>query len=183
MTRSCWSAAPLFQMDWTDVQSTVRLPHYCITFVTHAGVARFRAGELDVSGQPWPALTLRSGAGLDDAVITSAGCSGRPGGSRVYQMPRRTWDVGGTITHPLLPGLPALSPSMPGTWGTVSRAPRAAHASAAGLRRSGARAPASSARCLAGRSWMRAGMYLLRVLSARRGRTAACDGAQPRTRR
>jgi len=89
----------VFQMNWTDIQQTVTLPNCFITFVTNAGAARARGGEVEITGQPFQPIDLRAGLGFDNAVITEEGLSQQPVGSRVYQIPRWTWMAGATYTH------------------------------------------------------------------------------------
>lgn len=93
--------ASAFDMNWTDIQQAVTLPRCFITFITNAGAARAKGGEFEASGHPWQPLEIRVGVAYDNAVITDEGFSQQPVGSRVYQIPRWTWNVGGTYTQPL----------------------------------------------------------------------------------
>lgn len=61
----------VYQMDWTDVQLQVSLPHCQYGFNENAGDARVRGGELSVDAQIVESVTVGLAYNHTDAVITS----------------------------------------------------------------------------------------------------------------
>jgi iron complex outermembrane recepter protein len=85
-----------FQEDWNGIQQQVNL-NCGYNFITNAGRARIRGGELEFSGRPLSTvpLTLRGGVGYLSPVLTEPGPLDQAPNSRLYNIPLTTATVGG----------------------------------------------------------------------------------------
>jgi iron complex outermembrane recepter protein len=66
-------------------------------FITNAGRARIRGGEIEFAGRPISALplTLRGGVGYLSPILTEPGPLAQAPNSRLYNIPLTTATVGG----------------------------------------------------------------------------------------
>ena len=94
-----------YHIDWNDIQQLIYLPNCGFYFQGNAGAAAIEGGEAEISGQILPGLQLRLGLDYNDAVITRQGETGQPVGSRVYQVPKWTFTLGGVYRQTLTDGL------------------------------------------------------------------------------
>ncbi|MEJ2459302.1 MAG: TonB-dependent receptor, partial [Novosphingobium sp.] len=88
---------------WSDVQQTIFLPDCSISFITNAGKARIRGGELEVSGRPLAdvPLTLQLGLGYSNGKLTDPGLLPQAPNSRLAQVPRFTGSIAGYYRTPI----------------------------------------------------------------------------------
>ncbi|ASG22319.1 TonB-dependent receptor [Nitrospirillum viridazoti] len=92
-----------FQIDWSQVQQQVQLPQCSYSFLTNAGRAQIRGGELELSGRPFAdiPLTLQLGLGYTDAVLQDPGLIPQAPDTRLTQVPRWTGTVSGYYETPI----------------------------------------------------------------------------------
>ena len=86
-----------FQIDWSRIQQAVLLPTCVQAFVTNAGKARIRGGEIEVSGRPFGTvpLTIQLGLGYTDAILRDPGVLLQGPNTRLGQVPRWTGTISG----------------------------------------------------------------------------------------
>jgi len=96
-------SSAIFQIDWSDVQQTIFLPDCSISFITNAGKARIRGGELEVSGRPISSvpLTVQLGLGYTDGKLVDPGFLPQAPNSRLAQVPRFTGSIAGYYRTPV----------------------------------------------------------------------------------
>jgi iron complex outermembrane recepter protein len=88
--------AAAFDIRWKNIQQAVLLS--CgFQFITNAGAAESKGGELEVHARATERLDLSLGLGYQDAKITEQGASPQPAGSPVLQVP--DWTGSGAITY------------------------------------------------------------------------------------
>lgn len=102
--------AAAFDIRWKDIQQAVLLT--CgFQFITNAGAAESKGGELEVHARATEALELSLGLGYQDAKITEQGASPQPVGSPVLQVP--DWTGNASVTY---------TARLTGDWNLVSGA-------------------------------------------------------------
>ncbi|MWV27557.1 TonB-dependent receptor domain-containing protein [Aurantiacibacter rhizosphaerae] len=96
-------SSAVFQIDWSDVQQTIFLPDCSISFITNAGKARIRGGELEVSGRPIASvpLTVQLGLGYTNGKLVEPGFLPQSPNSRLAQVPRFTGTISGYYRTPV----------------------------------------------------------------------------------
>jgi iron complex outermembrane receptor protein len=62
--------AALFDVEWSNMQTAARTADGLYSFLTNAGKARIRGGEVDITLRPVHGLTLTGAAGYSDAKLT-----------------------------------------------------------------------------------------------------------------
>jgi len=88
--------AAAFDIRWKNIQQAVLLS--CgFQFITNAGAAESKGGELEVHARAAEHLDLSLGLGYQDAKITEQGASPQPVGSPVLQVP--DWTGNGSATY------------------------------------------------------------------------------------
>jgi outer membrane receptor protein involved in Fe transport len=63
--------AAMFQVDWSNIQTSARTADNLFSFITNAGEARVRGGEIEITMQPMQGLTVGVAAGYTDAKLTA----------------------------------------------------------------------------------------------------------------
>ncbi|WP_417613419.1 TonB-dependent receptor domain-containing protein [Parasphingorhabdus sp.] len=93
----------IFQIDWSSMQQSVFLPECSTGFVTNAGKARIRGGELEVSGRPLAdvPLTVQLGLGYTNGKLVDPGFLPQAPNSRLAQVPRFTGTVSAYYRTPV----------------------------------------------------------------------------------
>ena len=92
--------AAAFDIRWKNIQQAILLQ--CgFQFITNAGAAESRGGELEMRARVTDKLDFSAGAGYQHAVITEQGASPQPVGSPLFQVPDWTGNVAGTYRVPL----------------------------------------------------------------------------------
>lgn len=108
--------AAVFQIDWSNIQINGRTLDGLYSFLTNAGAARIRGGELDLTYRPTRGLTVTASAGYSDGKLTQAQISdnitpttstGQPG-DRIPGVPRWTAAASATYEFPLTDSLNGL---------------------------------------------------------------------------
>jgi iron complex outermembrane receptor protein len=100
--------AAVFDIRWPHVQQPVLLS--CgFQFITNAGAAESKGGELEVHARATERLELSLGLGYQDAKITEQGASPQPVGSPLLQVP--DWTGNGSVTY---------TTPLTGSWNLVS---------------------------------------------------------------
>ena len=96
-------SSAIFQIDWSNVQQTVFLPDCSVSFITNAGKARIRGGELEVSGRPISSIpfTVQLGLGYTDGELVDPGLLPQAANSRLAQVPRFTGSIAGYYRTPV----------------------------------------------------------------------------------
>jgi outer membrane receptor protein involved in Fe transport len=96
-------SSAIFQIDWSNVQQTIFLPDCSISFITNAGKARIRGGELEVSGRPFAGvpLTVQLGLGYSNGELVDPGFLPQAANSRLAQVPRFTGSISGYYRTPI----------------------------------------------------------------------------------
>jgi outer membrane receptor protein involved in Fe transport len=96
-------SSAIFQINWSGMQQTILLPDCSVSFITNAGKARIRGGELEVSGRPIPSvpLTVQLGLGYSDGKLVDPGFLPQPANSRLAQVPRFTGSIAGYYRTPI----------------------------------------------------------------------------------
>jgi iron complex outermembrane recepter protein len=88
--------ASVFDIRWKNIQQAVLLS--CgFQYITNAGAAESKGGELEVHARATESLELSLGLGYQDAKITEQGASPQPVGSPVLQVP--DWTGNGSVTY------------------------------------------------------------------------------------
>ena len=62
--------AAVFDVEWSDMQTQARTADGLYAFLTNAGKARIRGGEVDLTARPYHGVTLSVAAGYSDAKLT-----------------------------------------------------------------------------------------------------------------
>ncbi len=100
--------AAAFDIRWKNIQQQILLG--CgFQFISNAGAAESKGGELDLRARATDRLEVSLGLGYQDAKITEKGNSPQPVGSPVFQVPDWTGNGALTYTFPLT-----------GKWNSVS---------------------------------------------------------------
>jgi outer membrane receptor protein involved in Fe transport len=96
-------SSALFQIDWSDMQQTVLLPKCSLTFLSNAGRARIRGGELEVSGKPLVTVPLgvQFGLGYSHGVLLDPGLLPQAANTRLAQVPELTGSIAGYYLTPI----------------------------------------------------------------------------------
>ncbi|BAV64459.1 TonB-dependent receptor [Sphingobium cloacae] len=96
-----------FQIDWSHIQQSVFLPTCTFGFVSNAGKARIRGGELEVSGRPFAdiPLTIQLGLGYTDGVLRDPGLIPQDANTRLVQVPKWTGTIAGHYETELSDGI------------------------------------------------------------------------------
>lgn len=96
-----------FQIDWSKIQQSVSLPTCAFSFVTNAGKARIRGGEVEISGRPLADVpfTAQLGMGYVDGTLTDPGLIPQQANTRLAQVPEWTGSLSGYYETPLNAGL------------------------------------------------------------------------------
>ena len=90
--------AAAFDIRWKNIQQQILLQ--CgFQFISNAGAAESKGGELDLRARATDRLELSLGVGYQDAKITEKGNSPQPVGSPVFQVP--DWTGNGALTYTL----------------------------------------------------------------------------------
>jgi outer membrane receptor protein involved in Fe transport len=90
--------AAAFDIRWKNIQQQILLQ--CgFQFISNAGAAESKGGELDLRARATDRLELSLGLGYQDAKITEKGNSPQPVGSPVFQVP--DWTGNGALTYTL----------------------------------------------------------------------------------
>jgi iron complex outermembrane recepter protein len=88
--------AAAFYIKWNNIQQQVLLS--CgFQFITNAGAAVSKGGEMEVHARPTEPLELSVGLGYQNAKITELGKSPQQVGSPVYQVP--DWTGNGSVSY------------------------------------------------------------------------------------
>ena len=97
-----------FDIRWSHIQQQILLQ--CgFQFISNAGAAESKGGELDLRARATDRLEVSLGLGYQDAKITEKGNSPQPVGSPVFQVP--DWTGNGALTYTL---------PLPNDWTSVS---------------------------------------------------------------
>jgi iron complex outermembrane recepter protein len=95
--------AAAFDIRWKDIQQQILLP--CgFQFISNAGAAESKGGELELRGRATDRLEASLGLGYQDAKITEKGASPQPVGSPVFQVPNWTGNASLSYTAPVTNG-------------------------------------------------------------------------------
>jgi outer membrane receptor protein involved in Fe transport len=90
--------AAAFDIRWKNIQQAILLP--CgFQFISNAGAAESKGGELDLRARATDRLEVSLGVGYQDAKITESGNSLQVVGSPVFQVP--DWTGNGALTYTL----------------------------------------------------------------------------------
>jgi outer membrane receptor protein involved in Fe transport len=90
--------AAAFDIRWSNIQQQILLG--CgFQFISNAGAAESKGGELDLRARATDHLDVSLGVGYQDAKITEKGNSPQPVGSPVFQVP--DWTGNGALTYTL----------------------------------------------------------------------------------
>jgi iron complex outermembrane recepter protein len=90
--------AAAFDIRWSKIQQQILLG--CgFQFISNAGAAESKGGELDLRARATDRLEVSLGVGYQDAKITEKGNSPQPVGSPVFQVP--DWTGNGALTYTL----------------------------------------------------------------------------------
>ncbi|TWB79769.1 outer membrane receptor protein involved in Fe transport [Nitrospirillum amazonense] len=101
--------AALFQVDWTNMQTSTVTSNGLYSFITNVGSARIRGGELEITARPLAGLVLTGSLGYQDGHLTSdqanaavlaTGSTGLKG-DRIPNTPDLTASASATYTVPL----------------------------------------------------------------------------------
>ncbi|WP_160484739.1 TonB-dependent receptor [Aurantiacibacter rhizosphaerae] len=97
------ASAAAFHMDWSDIQQVGQLPSCGLTFITNAGKARIRGGELEIGGRPLAnvPLSIQLGLGYLNAKLTDPGVLPQPAGSPLGLVPEWTASISGYYETPI----------------------------------------------------------------------------------
>jgi iron complex outermembrane recepter protein len=96
-------SSALFQIDWSSMQQSVLLPTCTLSFISNAGKARIRGGELEVSAQPLATvpLTVQLGLGYSDGVLRDPGLLPLAANTQLAQVPEFTGSIAGYYQTPI----------------------------------------------------------------------------------
>lgn len=86
--------ASVFKIDWKNPQQQVLLRDCGLFVQGNARAASIQGGEVALSGQLNPALSLHAGAGYTTSKITDPGNTGRTPGSEIDHAPKSTLSMG-----------------------------------------------------------------------------------------
>jgi iron complex outermembrane receptor protein len=95
----------IYQIDWSNMQTSARTADGVFSFITNAGAARVRGAELEVTARPIQGLTWTGGLGYVDAKLTEnqansstqlTGTTGRAG-DRLPNVPK--WTLSSTLSY------------------------------------------------------------------------------------
>lgn len=91
-----------FQIDWSKIQQTQSLG-CALSYVTNAGKARIRGGELELAGAPIADVpfTLQLGLGYTDGVLVDPGVLTQEPNTRLTYIPEWTGTLSGYYERPL----------------------------------------------------------------------------------
>jgi outer membrane receptor protein involved in Fe transport len=90
--------AAAFDIRWSNIQQQILLG--CgFQFISNAGAAESKGGEIDLRARATDHLEVSLGIGYNDAKITEKGNSPQPVGSPVFQVP--DWTGNGALTYTL----------------------------------------------------------------------------------
>lgn len=92
-----------FQIDWSNIQQQVQLSNCGLNFVSNAGKARLRGGELAVNGRPIADVpfTIQLGLGYIDGVLKDPGLIPQAANTQLTEVPRWTGTIGANYEHPI----------------------------------------------------------------------------------
>ncbi|HTK36382.1 MAG TPA: TonB-dependent receptor [Caulobacteraceae bacterium] len=105
-----------YQTDWTNIQTSARTADNAFSFITNAGAARVKGGELEVTARPARGFTLGAAAGYIDARLTEdqrnasvlvTATTGRAG-DRLPSVPKFNASMNATYTWPVFSGYDGL---------------------------------------------------------------------------
>ncbi|WP_421729564.1 TonB-dependent receptor domain-containing protein [Brevundimonas sp.] len=107
------AAAAAFRIDWTDMQISATSANGAWRYLTNAGAARIRGGELELRAQPLQGLTMTAAVSILDArlVRDQSSALAHPtaatgmAGDRIPFTPRYTLAASASYLWPLRPGL------------------------------------------------------------------------------
>lgn len=92
--------AAVFDIRWKNIQQQILLP--CgFQFVSNAGAAQSKGGEIELRARATERLEVSSGLGYQNAKITEKGASAQPVGSPVFQVPDWTGNASLSYTTPV----------------------------------------------------------------------------------
>jgi len=96
-------SSALFQIDWSNMQQTVLLPKCSLGFISNAGKARIRGGELEVSGKPVATvpLSVQFGLGFSHGVLLDPGLLPQAANTQLAQVPELTGSIAGYYITPI----------------------------------------------------------------------------------
>jgi len=97
------ASVALFQIDWSHIQQNVLLPVCAFNFISNAGKARIRGGEMELSGKPVDGLPLsiQAGLGYTDGTLLDPGLINQAPDSRLTQVPQLTGTLSGFYEQPI----------------------------------------------------------------------------------
>ncbi len=92
-----------FEIDWSHIQQSALLPTCTLSFITNAGKARIRGGELELAGRPLAGtpLSLQLGLGYTDGVLSDPGVLAQAPNTRLSQVPEWTGTVSAFYERPI----------------------------------------------------------------------------------
>ncbi|MBB2206393.1 TonB-dependent receptor [Gluconacetobacter takamatsuzukensis] len=91
----------IYQVDWNNIQQQVNLVSCGAVFMSNAGAARVRGGELEFNAVPIDGLHIRGGFNYNNAVITQQGDGVLPAGEWVNGVPQWTANAAVEYEHSL----------------------------------------------------------------------------------
>jgi iron complex outermembrane receptor protein len=59
-----------YQVDWDNIQTSARTADNLFNFITNAGAAKIKGGEIEIIARPMQGLTLSAAGGISDAKLT-----------------------------------------------------------------------------------------------------------------
>lgn len=96
-------SSALFQIDWSNMQQSVLLPKCSLSFISNAGKARIRGGELEASGKPVDTvpLTIQFGLGYSHGVLLDPGLLPQAANTQLALVPQLTGTIAGYYQTPI----------------------------------------------------------------------------------
>lgn len=100
-------SSAVFQIDWSNMQQSIFLPDCSLSFLSNAGKARIRGGELEVSGQLLEdvPLTIQLGLGYSDGKLLDPGLLLQEPNTQLAQVPALTGSISAFYKTPISQGL------------------------------------------------------------------------------
>lgn len=97
------ASAAAFEIDWSNIQQTAWLPQCTLSFITNAGKARIRGGELELSGKPVAdvPLSIQLGLGYTNGVLIDPGVLPQAPNSPLSQIPQWTGSIATFYERPV----------------------------------------------------------------------------------
>src|SRR5690242_8289640 len=97
------ASAAAFEIDWSNIQQTAWLPTCTLSFITNAGKARIRGGELELSGTPIADVpfSIQLGLGYTKGVLIDPGVLAQAPNSPLGLIPQWTGSISTYYERPL----------------------------------------------------------------------------------